>query len=83
VHVEPYNPEMHEPWLAACHAESGWQFLPGLFSDTGFVARADDGEPVACVFLYRDPSCRVVFADNVLATKGTAAFRAMSAMRAL
>jgi hypothetical protein len=84
--VESYDPAAHEAWLAACHAESGWPFVRELFSDRGFVARADDGELVACVFLYRDPSCSVVFADNVLCAKlgqPRGAFRVMAAMRAL
>jgi hypothetical protein len=84
--VEAYEPEKHEAWLAACHRESGWPFTPDAFSSTGFVARADEGELVACVFLYCDPSCKVVFADNVLASRiahPSGAFRAMAAMRLL
>lgn len=84
--VERYQPEVHEPWLATVCAMCGWPFLRPIFSDTGFVAKDSDGRFVACVFLYRDPSCQVVFADNVIATPAAApgnAFRVMAAMRAL
>jgi len=86
MHVESYRPETHEPFLQAMHEQWGLVFDRELLSDTGFVARGKGGQPLAAVFLYRDPSCRVVFVDNVLTERvnhASNAFRMMGAFRAL
>lgn len=85
MHVEPYNPELHEAYLQAWYEQWGFSFDTGMLSGEGYVACDDEG-PLAAVWVYRDPSCKVVFIDNVIAGRtGRAknAFAMMGAFRRL
>lgn len=84
MHVEPYNPRIHEPLLQYWVECMGLPALdPGVLSSRGFVAVDANKQPMAVLFAYRDPSSAVAFLDNLLVSPHRRPFEYVAALRAL
>jgi hypothetical protein len=82
MHVELYDPRVHDPVLAQWANAREQPFNADSLSAHGYVVRWEL-RPIMAIFAYRDPTSAMAFVDNLLADPEAPLLVRLAALRVL